>query len=93
MSDTGKTFTLRTGQSATLRLTERYRWTRPRVSGDAVRLVPVNYFRDPGYLEWQIRGVTAGTGRITAVGCGQGGRGCDPGPCSPRLLRVTIVVR
>jgi len=94
MGDSGKTFTLRTGQNATLRLTERYHWTRPRISGAGVRLVPVNYFRDPGFLEWQVRAGPAGTGRITATGYGEGGgRGCDPGPCSPRLFRVTIVVR
>ena len=93
MGDSGKTFTVRSGQSATLRLTERYRWTRPRVSGTSVRLVPVNV-RDPGFLEWQVRAGSAGTGRISAVGYGEGGgRGCDPGPCSPRLFRVTIVVR
>jgi len=93
MADSGKTFTLRSGQSATLRLTERYRWTRPKVVGGMVRLVAVNYVRDPGFLEWQVRAGSAGTGRLTAVGYGENRRGCDPGPCSPHLFRVTIVVR
>src|SRR5262249_38269002 len=86
MADGGKTFTLRTRQTATLRLTERYHWTRPKVTGNAVKLAPVDYIRDPGFLEWQVRAASTGTARITAVGYGEGRRGCDPGPCSPHLF-------
>jgi predicted secreted protein len=94
LRDSGKTFTVRTGRELTLRLTERYRWTGPRVRGNAVRLTPVDYFRDPGYLEWSIDALAHGTARIAATGYAESGtRGCDPGPCSPRLFRVTIVVR
>ena len=73
---------------------ERYSWTRPRVQGTAVRLVPVDYVRDPGFREWLIRGQAVGTARIIAVGYADtGDRNCDPGPCSPHLFRITVTVR
>ena len=92
--DSGKTFRVRHGGALTLRLSERYRWTGPRVQGTAIRLVPVNYIRDPGFREWTIRAKARGTARVTAVGySAEGGGSCDPGPCAPRLFRVTILVR
>ena len=91
--DSGKTFGVRQGRAVTLRLSERYRWVGPSVRGAAIRLVPVNYIRDPGYQEWTIRGIAHGTARVSAVGYKQGRGYCDPGPCSPRLFRVTILVR
>jgi predicted secreted protein len=92
--DTGKTFGVRLGGGLTLRLSERYRWTGPRVDGTAIRLVPVNYIRDPGFREWTIRAKARGTARITAVGYDEAdGRNCDPGPCRPRLFRVAVLVR
>jgi len=94
LRDSGKTFTVRKGRELALRLNNRYSWTGPRVRGTAVRLTPVDYFRDPGYLEWTINARARGTARISATGYAESGtRGCDPGPCSPRLFRVTIVVR
>ena len=67
--DGGKTFGVRKGGALTLRLSsESYRWTGPNVRGTAIRLVPVNYVRDPGFREWTIRGRARGTARITAVG-------------------------
>ena len=91
--DGGKTFGMRHGRALTLRLSERYRWAGPSVRGTAIRLVPVNYIRDPGYQEWTIRGSAQGTARVSAVGYKRGRGYCDPGPCSPRLFRVTILVR
>jgi predicted secreted protein len=92
--DSGKTFGVRHGSGLTLRLSERYRWTGPRVRGTVIQLVPVNYIRDPGFREWTIRGTAVGTARITSVGySAERGRNCDPGPCAPRLFQVAIVVR
>jgi predicted secreted protein len=91
--DSGKTFRVRLEGALTLRLSERYRWTGPRVHGTAIRLIPVNYIRDPGFHEWTIRAKARGTARVTAVGYSvEGGRNCDPGPCAPRLFRVTVLV-
>ena len=92
--DNGKTFTVRRGGTLTLRLQERPRWLNPRVSGTAVRLTQVNFLRDPGYREWSVAARAAGTAKITAVRYAASSvPGCDPGPCAPRLFRVTIVVR
>ncbi len=55
--------------------------------------MPVNYIRDPGYQEWTIRGSARGTARVSAVGYKRVRGYCDPGPCLPRLFRVTILVR
>lgn len=92
--DSGKTYRVRNGGALTLRLSGRYRWTGPRVHGTAIRLIPVNYVRDPGFREWTVRARARGTARVTAVGYPvEGGGSCDPGPCRPRLFRVTVVVR
>jgi predicted secreted protein len=85
--DSGKSFTVRRGGTATLRLSGRYRWVGPKVKGRAVRLSPVDYFADPGFREWQVDAVARGRAKITAVGY-------DPiGDRVPRRFRVLIVVR
>jgi predicted secreted protein len=92
--DSGTTFRIRLGGEMTLRLTERYRWSGPKIQGAAIRLIPVNYVRDPGFHEWVIRARARGTASITAVGYSASrGGSCDPGPCRPRLFRIAIVVR
>jgi hypothetical protein len=93
LRDSGKTLTARKGVHLELRLPESERWVGPRVLGDAVRLTRIEFFRDPGYLAWSVVAVARGTARVTAVGYGESSRSCDPGPCAPRLLRVTFVVR
>ena len=92
--DTGKTFTVARGGTLTLRLPETPRWLNPRVSGTAIRLTQVNFIRDPGYRQWSVAARARGTATITAVHYAASGQsGCDPGPCAPRLFRVTILVR
>lgn len=93
LRDSGKTLTAREGAHLELRLPESDRWLGPRVRGDAVRVTRIHFFRDPGYLAWSVDAVARGTARVTAVGYGESSRSCDPGPCAPRLLRVTFVVR
>jgi predicted secreted protein len=90
--DNGKTFTVRTGGTLALRLPERPRWLNPKVTGTAIRLTQVNFFRDPGYRQWSISALTPGTAKISAVRYAVRQTGCDLGPCGPRLFRVTIVV-
>jgi len=92
--DNGKTFTVRRGGTLTLRLPERPRWLNPRVSGTAIRLTQVTFVRDPGYREWSVAAHARGTATITVVHYAASSQtGCDPGPCAPRLFRVTIRVR
>jgi predicted secreted protein len=91
--DSGKTFGVRQGRALTLRLSERYRWAGPTVRGAAIRLVAVNYIRDPGYQEWTIRGSAEGTARVSAVGYKRVRGYCDPGRARRGSFRVTILVR
>jgi predicted secreted protein len=80
--DSGKTFRIAPGHERTLRLSNRYVWTEPRVTSAAVRLIQVNYFVDPGFQEWTIRARARGTTRISAIGHGE----------ARRLFRIRIVV-
>jgi hypothetical protein len=50
----GETFHIAIPGALTLRLSERWRWTEPRLTGSAVALTPVEYFRDPGFREWRV---------------------------------------
>lgn len=93
LRDSGARLTLRRGGQVQLRLTERYRWRGPRVRGKAVRLVPIEYFRDPGYLAWTVTARARGKAVVTASGYGFAARQCGPGLCAARLFRVTFVVR
>jgi hypothetical protein len=92
--DNGKTFTARMGGTLTLRLPGQARWLNPRVTGSAIRLTQVNFLRDPGYRQWSVAALQPGTARISVVRYAESGtRRCDPGPCAPRLFRVTVLVR
>jgi hypothetical protein len=90
-ADSGKTFSLVSGARAVLRLTDRFVWTAPHVDGTALRLIPVSYFRDPGYQEWQISVV--GTGQATIRSSGT--PNCATGATCPEggfLFAVVIAV-
>ncbi|MEU7037393.1 hypothetical protein ABZ958_27410 [Streptomyces sp. NPDC046237] len=58
--DTGRTFTLRSGGTAQLRLSGRWREAAPSVDGAAIVLVPVEYETDPGFRAWDVRAVGPG---------------------------------
>jgi uncharacterized protein (DUF58 family) len=87
-AQSGKTFHLRKGGKATLRLPGRWSWTQPRVSSGAVELTPVAFFRDPGYSEWVVRARARGRATIKATGAPACVR-CGLGVAK---LRVTIAV-
>jgi hypothetical protein len=83
--DSGKHFTVARHGVATLRLDDGWFWTEPHVSGTAVELSAVEYFVDPGFVEWSVRAVHRGTVQITARGTASG--------AAPRSLVVTLRVR
>ncbi|HEX6701317.1 MAG TPA: hypothetical protein VF101_11350 [Gaiellaceae bacterium] len=93
LRDSGKTFTIDRGRTARLRLSHAtWRWSEPKVSSRAVRLVRVTFIRDPGYDEWVIRARLRGRALVSAAGQIP----CTVSPCPPtplRVFRVTIVVR
>jgi hypothetical protein len=82
----GKTFRLAKGATATLRLSNRWEWTEPRVSTEAVELTPVEYFVDPGFREWTVEARRRGRATIRATG-----RACAA--CATRGFRIVVVVR
>src|SRR5215212_11132230 len=64
----GKTFHLAKGETATLRLSNRWHWSTPRVSSKAVELTPVEYFVDPGFREWMVKAHARGNVTIRSLG-------------------------
>src|SRR5258708_27968293 len=80
--DGGSTVQLTTGTQARLQLTNRYRWSDPRVTGGAVTLSPVAHAQDPGYREWAISIRGPGNATITAAGSPV----CSPGTACPMLV-------
>ena len=87
-ASSGKTFHLARGQAAKLRLSERWRWSEPTVSGRAVGLTPVEYLVDPGFKEWTIRARRRGVATIRSYGRPD----CSNCTLAARRFRVTIVV-
>ena len=87
-SQSGKTFRLAKGGRATLRLSSRWVWTQPLVSSRAIELTPVEYFVDPGYLEWEVTARARATATIRSLGK----PACTGCGLSRRSFRVTIVV-
>lgn len=92
-ADSGGTFTIsRSTADALLRLGDDWLWSAPELDGSSVRLAQRHYVQDPGYAEWEIRPVAAGSTVIRSEGslaCHQ----AEP-PCAAptRLFEVTIVV-
>ena len=67
-AQSGRTYRLASGREVSLRLSGRWGWTEPRVSGPGLELTPVMYFRDPGYSEWRVQATARGTYTIRTVG-------------------------
>jgi hypothetical protein len=87
-ADSGESFTLTSETS--LRLSGTYEWSEPRVRGDAVQLVRVDYVQDPGFVEWTVAPVQPGTATIAA----RGSPACPAQrPCPPPLrFQIEITV-
>jgi len=84
----GKVIRLARGEQAKLRLTNRWRWSDPRVSTKAVELTPVEYFVDPGFREWRIDARKNGRATIRSIGHPN----CSTCGLSTRRFALTIVV-
>jgi len=84
----GKTLRLAKGGAATLRLSNRWRWSEPRVSNQAIELTPVEYLIDPGFSEWTIDALEAGRATIHSVGRPN----CSACALAARSFRITVVV-
>jgi predicted secreted protein len=89
-ADDGTRVQLAVGEERPLQLTGLWTWDEPAVAGAGVALSPVDYLMDPGYREWMVTAVAAGTATITATGepaCG------DESVCPPRTVRIEVDVR
>jgi hypothetical protein len=85
---TGKTFRLAKGDTMKLRLSNRWRWSEPTVSTEAVELTPVAYLIDPGFREWTIDARKRGRATIGSLGKPN----CSTCTLATRSFRVTVVV-
>jgi hypothetical protein len=87
-ADSGRVYALTTGDKPHLRLSNRYVWEEPRVTGP-VTLTPVEYFRDPGYREWVISFDRPGQATIKS----SGRPACTPGSvCPGAILAFTVTM-
>jgi hypothetical protein len=84
----GKTVRVAKGENAILRLSNRWHWSEPRVSSDAVELTPVDYLADPGFREWTIQPRKRGRATIRALGRPN----CSACALATRRFVLTIVV-
>jgi hypothetical protein len=87
-AQSGKTYSLAPGHETALRLSGRWGWTPPRASGRGLELLPIEYFRDPGYSEWRV--VAVARGRFTIRS--RGTPGCTGCGLAPRKVVVTFRV-
>jgi len=68
LRDSGRTITMRRGEQATLRLSNRWIWEPPEEAGRAVDLANLDSFRDTGYTEWTLTASRRGTWTFRTVG-------------------------
>ena len=68
LADNGKTVSLAVGQSVSVRLGGPWLWREPVVDGGAIDVAQVNFFVDPGYSEWAVRGLRAGRATLQING-------------------------
>ncbi len=90
-ADSGKHFVVSMKNRVNLHLPNDYLWTGPTVQGDAVELFSVNYFTDPGFMDWELFFAT--TGEVTVAARGE--PSCAQGSDCPNqgvLFLVTITV-
>jgi predicted secreted protein len=90
--DSGESFTLSPGSGTRLQLSGEYVWSEPTVRGDAVQLVRVDYFQDPGFSEWTVLAVQPGTATIAARGTTPACAGQERCPDEPLRFQVEITV-
>jgi predicted secreted protein len=90
-ADSGESFMLRAVSETRLRLSGKYDWNEPTVRGQALELIRVDYFQDPGFSEWMLRAVRPGTATITARGT-SACAGQEPCPAAPLRFRIEITV-
>lgn len=87
--DDGRVVSLAIGSETSLQLNSAWFWDEPEVQGDAVVLTRVDYFTDPGFMEWIVSAQQPGSAVVTA----HGEPNCDDASrCPPRDVTITFEV-
>ena len=60
-AEDGRLISLTVGAKVPLRLDSSWAWDQPAVDGDVVALTQVDYFADPGFMEWIVTAVQRAT--------------------------------
>jgi predicted secreted protein len=84
-ADDGRLISLTVGAEVPLRLESSWAWDQPAIDGDAVGLTQVDYFADPGFMEWIVTAVRPGDAAVTATGAPNCG---DDSRCPPMEVRI-----
>ena len=83
--DDGRLISLTVGAEISLRLDNSWAWDQLAVDSDVVALTPVDYFADPGFMEWIVTAVQPGDAVVTAAGAPNCG---DDSRCPPTEVRI-----
>jgi hypothetical protein len=87
--DDGRSVALALGTETSLRLDSAWFWDEPNIAGDAVELTRVDYFTDPGFMEWIVTARQPGDAVLTATG----EPNCDDNSqCPPRSIAIRFRV-
>ena len=88
-ADDGRLISLTIGAEVPLRLDSSWAWDQPAVDRDAVALTQVDYFADPGFMEWIVTALRPGDAAVTATGAPNCG---DESRCPPMEVRIDFLV-
>ena len=84
-ADDGRLISMTIGAEVPLRLDSSWAWDQPAVDGDVVSLTQVDYFADPGFMEWIVTAVGPGDAVVTTAGMPN----CsDDSRCPPVAVRI-----
>jgi predicted secreted protein len=88
-ADDGRLINLTVGAEVSLRLESPWALDHPAADSDAVALTQVEYFVDPGFMEWIVTAVQPGDAAVTASGAPN----CsDESRCPPMEFRISFRV-
>jgi predicted secreted protein len=88
-ADDGRLISLTVGAELPLRLDSSWAWDQPAVDGPTVALTQVDYFADPGFMEWIVMAAQPGDAVVTATGMPNCG---DDSECPPIEVRISFRV-
>jgi predicted secreted protein len=88
-ADDGRLISLTVGAEVPLRLESSWAWDRPTIGGDAVALTQVDYFADPGFMEWIVTALRPGDSNVVATGVPNCG---DESQCPPMEVHISFRV-